>query len=322
MRADRLLSILLLLQAHGQMTARELSEELEVCERTIYRDIDALSIAGIPVFSKSGCEGGFALVDSYRINLTGLSEGEVRALFMLSIPAPLNDLGASQDLQKALLKLSAALPDTLRRDEEKVRQCFHFDSTWWRQGEERVPHLHKIHQAIWENYRLHVVYSPPFGIEFERVVSPYGLVAKAGVWYLVCATDDKIHVHRVSNLLDVQMSDITFERPASFNLAVFWREWCAEYEKLLSDFTATVRVAPDFIPELLRYHGDSIRAKVTQSGATDADGWIKLELSFESFEVARDRILSFGRGVEVLEPSSLHRSVIDYAEQIIALYRH
>jgi predicted DNA-binding transcriptional regulator YafY len=320
MRADRLLSILLLLQARGQMTAQELARELEVSERTIYRDINALSIAGVPVYGKAGSEGGYALVDSYRTNLTGLTEGEVRALFMLSIPAPLADLGVSQEFQTALLKLSAALPDTRRRDEERVRQCFHLDSTWWRQGEERVPHLQTVHQAVWQNLKLHIAYRPPFAIEIKRLVAPYGLVAKAGVWYLVCARNDAIHVHRVSDLLDAHLSDESFERPASFDLAAFWEEWCTEYEMFLSDFTATVRVAPGFISELPRYFGNNIHTRIAQAGPPDAEGWISLELSFESFEAARERILGFGRGVEVLEPRALHRSVLDYAEQIVALY--
>jgi predicted DNA-binding transcriptional regulator YafY len=322
MRADRLLSILLLLQSNRQMTARRLSEELEVSERTIYRDINALGIAGIPVYGKSGPEGGFGLVESYRTSLTGLSEAEVRSLFMLSIPAPLSDLGASQDLRTALLKLSAALPDSLRRDEERVRQCIHIDSTWWRQSQERVPHLHEIYQAVWQNQKLYVIYRPPYAIEIERMVAPYGLVAKAGVWYLVCAANEKTHVHRVSDLLDVRVSEESFERPASFNLASFWQEWCAEFEGLLSDFTVYVRVAPDFVHELPRYFGDSIRTEIAQSAIPDAEGWIQLELSFESFEAARNRILGFGRGVEVLKPRALHRSVLDYADQIVALYRH
>jgi len=302
------------------LTARELAEELEVSERTIYRDINALSIAGVPVYGESGPEGGYALVDGYRTNLTGLSEGEVRALFMLSIPAPLDDLGVSQELRTALLKLSAALPDARRRDEERVRRCFHLDSTWWRQAEERVPHLQTVQQAVWQDRKLHVVYRPPFTTEIERIVAPYGLVAKAGVWYLVCTRNDAIHVHRVSDLMDVRISDESFERPASFDLAAFWEEWCLEYELLLSDFTATVRVAPSFVPELPRYFGNRIHTKIAEAGPPDAEGWIRLELSFESFHTARDRILSFGRGVEVLAPRALHRSVLDYAEQIVALY--
>jgi predicted DNA-binding transcriptional regulator YafY len=304
------------------MTARELAKELEVSERTIYRDIDALSIAGVPVYGVPGPEGGYALVERYRTNLTGLTEGEVRALFMLSVPAPLADLGVSQELRAALLKLSAALPDTRRRDEERVRQRFHLDSTWWRQGEECVPHLQTIHQAVWQDRKLHVVYRPPFAIEIERLVAPYGLVAKAGIWYLVCARNDAVHVHRVSHLLDVRLSDESLERPADFDLAAFWDAWCAGYEAFLSDFTATVRVAPGFIPELPKYFGSTIHTKIARAGPPDSEGWIRLELSFESFEAARDIILGFGRGVEVLAPCALRRSVLDYAEQIVALYTH
>ncbi|MAU01897.1 MAG: transcriptional regulator [Anaerolineaceae bacterium] len=322
MRADRLLSLLMLLQSRGQMTAQELAKELEVSERTIYRDIDALSVAGVPIYGEPGPEGGYALLNSYRTNLTGLTEGEVRALFMLSIPAPLAELGVSQELRAALLKLSAALPDSQRRDEAKVRQRFHLDSAWWHQGEEHLPHLPTIHDALWQDRMLHIVYRTAVGIQLERLVAPYGLVAKAGVWYLVCARNETVHVHRVANLLDVQVTDESFAHPATFELARFWNDWCREYESLRVRFTAVVRVAPGFIPELPRRFGHQMHEKIAQAGPPDEEGWIRLELSFASFEDARDRILSFGRGVEVLEPRALQRSVLDYAEQIINLYTH
>lgn len=320
MRADRLLSLLMLLQARGQMTARELARTLEVSERTIYRDIDALSGAGVPVYGQPGPQGGYALLDSFRTDLTGLTEGEVRTLFMLGIPAPLADLGVSQELRAALLKLSAALPDARRRDEVWVRQRFHLDSTAWHQGEEPVPHLQTVHQAVWQDRKLHMVYRTPVAVEIERLVAPYGLVAKAGVWYLVCARNDAMHVHRVADLVDARASAEPFERPAGFDLGAFWRTWCEEHEANLPRFTAIVRVAPGFLPELPRYFGSPIRTKIAQAGPPDAEGWLRLELSFESLEAARERILGFGRGVQVLEPRALQRSVLDYAEQIVALY--
>lgn len=320
MRADRLLSLLILLQARGQMTAQELAKELEVSERTIYRDVDALSVAGIPIYGEPGPEGGFALLNSYRTNLTGLTEGEVRALFMLSIPAPLADLGVSQELRSALLKLSAALPDSHRLDEAKVRQRFHLDSTWWHQGEKQLPHLPAIHHALWQDRLIRVVYRTAVNIQLERLVAPYGLVAKAGVWYLVCARNEAIQVHRVSNLLDVQVSDDSFRHPADFDLAAFWDNWCREYESLQVRFAATVRVAPNFVAELPRRFGHQMHEQIAQAGPPDDKGWISLELSFASFEDARDRILGCGRGVEVLAPRALRRSVLDYAEQIIDLY--
>ena len=326
MRADRLLSLLMLLQSRGQMTAQALARELEVSERTIYRDIDALSVAGIPIYGEPGPEGGYALLNSYRTNLTGLTDGEVRALFMLSIPAPLEELGVSQELRTALLKLSAALPDSHRRDETRVRQRFHLDSAWWRQGEEQMPHLPTIHRALWQDCQLDLVYRSPVGVPIRRTVAPYGLVAKAGVWYLVCARQETaaraeaVRVHRVSDLLEVQIAEVTFDHPADFDLATFWQRWCAEYESLLTGFTATVRVAPEFLPELPRRFGSQIHQKIAQAGTADEAGWITIDLSFKSFEDARDHMLSFGRGVEVVAPLALHRSVLDFAEQIVALY--
>ena len=320
MRADRLLSLLMLLQTRGQMTAEELARELEVSERTIYRDIDALSMAGIPIYGEPGPEGGFALLNSYRTSLTGLTEGEVRALFMLNIPAPLADLGVSQELRTALLKLSAALPDSLRHDEVKVRQRFHLDAAWWRQGEEQLPYLSIIHNALWQNRQLHIVYHTTVGVKVSRLVAPYGLVAKAGVWYVVCGRKEAIHVHRVSDLLLVNAADETFVHPADFDLAAFWSNWCEAYESLLDCFTVKVRVAPTFIAELPWHLGNQIHNKLSQAGPPDEAGWIELELSFASFEDARKRLLGFGRGVEILEPFALRRSVLDYAEQIVALY--
>jgi len=320
MRADRLLSLLMLLQARGRMTAKALSEEVQVSERTIYRDMEALSMAGVPLYAEAGPEGGFALLDSYRTTLTGLTEGEVRALFMLSIPAPLAELGVSQELRSALLKLSAALPDVRRHDEEQVRQRFHLDSAWWHQGEDSVPHLQTIHQAVWQDHQLHLKYRPMPTVEIEQVVDPYGLVAKAGVWYLVCARNSRVRAHRVSDLLDARLTGETFERPAQFDLAAFWRAWCIEREKSHAAYPVLVRVAPDFIPWLPMYFGAPIREKIAQAGPPDAEGWITLELAFESLEAARDRLLDLGRGVEVLKPLALRKSITDYAAQIVALY--
>lgn len=321
MRADRLLSLLMLLQTRGQMTAQELARELEVSERTIYRDIDALSMAGIPLYGEPGPEGGFALLNSYRTSLTGLTEGEVRALFMLSIPAPLADLGVSQELRTALLKLSAALPDSLRHDEVKVRQRFHLDAAWWRQGQEQLPYLSVIHHALWQNRQLHIVYRTAVGVKISRLVAPYGLVAKAGVWYLVCSRHEARHVHRVSDLLVVHTADESFVYPADFDLAEFWSRWCQEYESLLVGFTVRVRVAPNFVSELPWHFGNQISDKLAQAGPPDESGWIELQLSFASFEDARKRLLGFGSGVEVLAPHALRRSVFDFAEQTVALYK-
>jgi predicted DNA-binding transcriptional regulator YafY len=310
----------MLLQTRGLLTAQELAQELAVSERTIYRDIDALCTAGVPVYAERGAGGGYALLDSYRTNLTGLTQAEVRALFMLSIPAPLDELGVSQELKAALLKLAASLPAARRQDEELVRQRVYLDSVWWGQAQEPVPHLHTLQQAVWQDRKLRLTLRLLFGTQVEWVIRPYGLVAKAGVWYLVCTRNGHVRAHRVSNVLDARLLDEGFERPGDFDLAAFWKQWCTNVEENRPQYTVSARVAPDLLPHLPQIFGERIRAQVEQAAPPDAQGWTRLTLPFESFEQARQRILGLGRAVEVLEPLALRLSVQDFAAQIVALY--
>jgi predicted DNA-binding transcriptional regulator YafY len=321
MRADRLLSILMLLQARGKTTAEQLAEELEVSVRTIYRDIDALSTASVPIYAERGPGGGCALVEGYRTSLTGLTEEEVKALFILSIPAALDELGVSQELRTALRKLAAALPDVHRQDEEKVHQRIYLDWAGWPQPEP-APHLQTIRQAVWEDRKLIITYRwiAPYAQQFERLVDPYGLVAKAGVWYVVCADESQIRVHCVSELLDVRMMDEHFARPTDFDLAAFWKMWCARQEEGRLSYPVTVRIAPGLIPFLPLYFGDRIRERIANAGPPDDEGWITLTLPFERIEPARERILGFGKAIEVLGPEPLRLSVIDFAQQIVDFY--
>jgi len=313
---------MLILQARGRITAQDLARELEVSERTIYRDIDALSMAGVPVYGIAGPEGGYALTDNYRTQLTGLTEGEVRALFMLGSLAPLSDLGVSQELRAALRKLSAALPDIRLADQDKVRQFFYIDSSWWKQGRTQVPHLQVIQQAIWMVCKLYITYRIFHTGEIFRLVAPYGLVVKAGDWYLVYARENNvIIVRRVSELLEVRLSEEPFERPADFDLITFWEGWSSRHEHSMTDFKVTVRVTHNFIPILSYYFGSTIEEQVSQGESVDGNAWVQLELAFESFEAARARILSFGNGVEVVTPEALRLSVKDYAEQIAGVYK-
>jgi predicted DNA-binding transcriptional regulator YafY len=320
MRADRLLSILLLLQSRGQMSARALAAELEVSERTIYRDVEALSGAGVPVYAETGRDGGYGLLDSYRTSLTGLTDGEVRAFFMLSIPAPLTQLGVSQELKTAMLKVEAALPAARRQDEEQVRQRFHLDSSWWHQHETPVPYLQTVHAAVWADHRIEITYRQPVGVTIKQIVDPYALVAKAGAWYLICAYNGRMRVHSVADLTEVHASEERFERDEDFHLAEFWEAWCAAREQDQSLYPVTVRVTSHFVPYLPWYFGNAIRARLAQADPPDEEGRITLTLSFQSLESARDRLLDLGRGVEVLDPLALRLSIEDYARQIVAMY--
>ncbi len=321
MRADRLLSIIMLLQARGRLTAAELATELEVSERTIYRDIDALSGAGVPVYAERGAAGGFALLDSYRTTLTGLTEHEIRALFMLNIPAPLAELGVSQELKTALYKLAAALPATRRDDRAQVRQRVHLDSTPWHYAADATPQLQTIHQAIWQNRKIYLKYHLIFDTEVERLVTPYGIVAKSSIWYLVYAREDDVRVLQVSRVLNARVAPKTFERPPNFDLVSFWDEWCAEYKTNRPSYPVTVRVAPELVPLLPHYFGERMHEEITRAAPPDDDGWVTVTLPFENLPAARDRILGFGSAIEVLAPQALRQSVLDFAAQIVTFYK-
>ncbi len=319
MRADRLVALLMLLQARGRMTAQALAAELEVSERTIYRDIDALSLAGVPIYGAPGPEGGYALLDAYRSTLTGLSEPETRALLMLSAPGPLADLGLGQDLRRALSKLAAALPDVRRAEEERMRRRFYLDFTWWEHDDAAAaPHLRTVHQAVLAACRLHITYAGLSAPAIHRLVEPYGLVAKAGDWYLVFGQQGRIRVRRVAALLDARLDEETFTLPADFDLAAFWAEWRRARAADRRGYWVTLRVSPASLGVLRARLG---RVADRPSAAPDAgDGWRTVDLAFASLEDARDRLLGFGRGVEVVAPRALRCSVADFARQIAALY--
>lgn len=321
MRADRLLSMMILLQNRGRMTAGQLAEELEVSERTIYRDVLALSVSGIPVYCERGPGGGVRLVDNYRTSLTGLNENEARALFMLSIPAPLVELGVGNELKAAMLKLAASLPASKRSEEEYVRQRIHLDSIPWFQSEEPAPHLQIIQQAVWHDQRLQVTYRADFGTQIDSVIDPLGLVAKASVWYLVYAREGHPpKAMRVSQVVKAELMDQTFERPPGFDLVLFWQAWSEMVERNQPFYTVKVRAAPSLVPYLVGNYRDPLRDPRSASEELDLQGRVELNLTFESFASAREHILGFGSAIEVLSPEPLRLSVMDYASQITKLY--
>jgi predicted DNA-binding transcriptional regulator YafY len=322
MRADRLLSLLMLLQTRGQMSAKELADELEVSERTIYRDIMALSNSGVPVYATRGPGGGVRLIEEYRTTLTGLTPDETRALFTMGIPAPLAQLGMDEKFKGALLKLSASLPETRRQEETRTRQRILLDSSWWFQSEQEVPCLQTIQQALFQNRRLRIkVRWEFFNTQFEQGAEPLGLVAKANIWYLVYGRGGSPHVTRVSQVVEAEMTGECFDRPSDFQLEPFWEQWCLEYESQ-PPFYVRVRAAPESLPMLAEYVGERARNQLVSRQTPDADGWIALDLPFESFLVARSRLLGLGRAVEVLEPEPLRRSLVDFAEQIVDFYKN
>jgi predicted DNA-binding transcriptional regulator YafY len=320
MRADRLLSILMLLQARGRMPAQALADEVEVSVRTIYRDLDALSAAGVPVYAERGPGGGCMLLDSYRTTLTGLTRDEVRALFALSIPAPLAELGIDDELRAALHKLSASLPASRRSDEAGTRQRIHLDSRGWSRSPAPTPHLQAIYQAVWDDRLVELTVRLPFDTTSRVVVEPLGLVAKANAWYLVARRGEDTRVYRLTDVVEARTLGEVFARQAGFDLVDFWRSWCTRVEARQAHYVATIRVSPDLWPWLPYYLGREAALDLASGDEPGGGQWRTATVSFESLEEARMRLLGCGRGVEIVAPRALRETVADYAAQVAALY--
>jgi predicted DNA-binding transcriptional regulator YafY len=317
MRADRLLTLLMLLQDRGRLTAAQLAAELEVSIRTIYRDIEALSFAGVPVYAERGPGGGVELLEGYRTRLTGLSPAEIQALFMVSIPEPLNALGIGQDFKSALLKLTAALPESGQDNRHFSRERIHLDSRAWMPAEEPAPRLRALQQAVWMERRVSILQRTLRDTQVEKLLEPYGLVAKTNVWYLVGAMDGRWQVIRAAQIIEVEVLPETFERRPDFDLAAFWEDWCQRYFRLQALYPVQVRAAPALLPQLRTHFGDAVLA---DQGQVDGDGWLTLTLPFQHIFEARDRLLGYGSAVEVLSPEALRLTLVDVARQVVNFY--
>ncbi len=321
MRADRLLSLLMLLQIKGRATAQELAERLEVSERTIYRDIEALSIAGVPVYAERGPGGGCMLAEGYRTNLTGLNESEVRTLFMPGIAGPLTDLGVSKELETALLKLLAVLPSTHQRNIERTRQRLYMDAVGWYHSNEAVPFLQTLQSAVWQDRKVLLTYRKSNGEAIERIIDPLGLVAKAGIWYMVAVSHDELRVFRVSRVRNVEPLDEQCQRPEGFDLEHYWATWSRSFQSSRPTYPVKVRISPIFVPLLPQIMGETIHNRIEAAGPPDVEGWLTIPLTFETLEHARGYILGFGTMVEVLEPLALRTSIKQFAAGIVEFYK-
>lgn len=314
MRADRLLSILLLLQVHQRMTARQLAQRLEVSQRTIHRDMDALCTAGIPITAERGVGGGWGLLEEYRTNLTGLSEAEIQVLFLGKPTHLLSDLGLRQAADGALIKLLAALPELRRRDAECARQRIHIDVSSWHPTQQNVAHLPTLQEAIWRERRLRIVYQRGEG-RVERMVDPLGLVAKGSTWYLVACVEGQERNYRVSRILEAEITDQPCTRPPDFDLAASWSRSSALFRANLPCHPVRVRMPSEIVPQVYQAN-----RRVEQVGEANDEGWITLKLHFESEAEARGYILSFGPQIEILEPITLREQIIELARCVLAHY--
>ena len=319
MRASRLVSLLLLLQARGRVTASELATELEVSVRTIYRDLEALSAAGVPVYAEAGRNGGAQLVDGYRTRLTGLTRKEAEALFTAGVPGPVGDLGLGTVLGAAQLKLLAALPKDLADRAVGARHRFHYDSPGWFKTSRNEPHLATITAAVWDDRRVEMQYRHP-GSEAAatRVVDPLGLVNKAGVWYLVARRDGELRTYRVSRVTTATVLDEHFLRDDNFDLGDYWSTSVSNYEQQTPPVGVVVCATEAGLGELrwiMRYYGRALKETHPHD-----DGRTRCELAFESLDDAYTDIVRLGAEVEVLEPLDLRARVATTARAMTSLY--
>lgn len=314
MRADRLLSIILCLQTENMMSAKKLAEKLEVSERTIYRDIDALNYSGFPVYALRGSHGGFALDKHFHIDLSDIPFPEFKNLLLNRAPGPLADLGMNSG--RLIHKLMMHLPDRWRTEADQFRNSFYLDPGGWFSRHEAVPFLKMIERAMINHMRIHIDYQKAGGEAISREVMPYGLVAKGDSWYMVAGHADNLRVYRISRICGAELTNKPFCPPSDFYLSRFWRAWCSEFEKSRPSYPVVLRLTREGLRALLAGHDDVSRVKYE-----DVREQAVFTVRFETFEQALQEILSLGAHAEVLRPAELRQKVCENIMGWIRLYR-
>lgn len=319
MRASRLLSILLLLQTRGRMSAEALADEFEVSVRTIYRDIDDLSASGVPVYAERGRAGGFQLLDGYRTRLTGMTQTELEALLLSGLPGPAAELGLGEAMAAAQLKLVAALPSERREQAGRIAARFHLDPLGWYQHAERADLVPLLADAVWNERRIRVRYESWKAV-VERELEPLGLAMKGGVWYLVARAGGKPRTYRVSNIQSLERSEQHFTRPPRFDLAAYWREWSKDFEARLYRDTAVVRFSPQGM-QRLGLLAPAVAASVRRTARKpDKLGWVRAEIPIESVNHAAGELLKLGADAEAVSPDALRQRLHTISAEMAALY--
>ncbi len=320
MRASRLLSILLLLQTRGRMTAEALAAEFEVSVRTVYRDIDQLSAAGAPVYADRGRVGGFQLMDGYRTRLTGLTDAEAETLFLGGLSGPAAQMGFSGAVTTMQLKLLAALPPERQAAAERLAGRFHLDPVGWYQNPDEAERLPAIAQAVWNSRRIVVRYESWKG-EVARTLEPLGLILKGGLWYLAARPAEgrrEPRTYRVSNIVELTLAEQRFERPPGFDLAAWWAETSRRFEAEIFTGTATLRLTTEGLRRLARLGAE--QARIAAGTRPGADGRVEVVVPIESVEHAAIDFLRLGPEAEVLAPPELREAMAASARRLAALY--
>lgn len=324
MRASRLLSIQMLLQAHGRMSAPALAAALEVSVRTLYRDVDELSAAGVPIYAERGRHGGFALMAGWQTTLTGLTPSEAQAVFLSGLAGPAAQLGLGADVQAARLKLTAALPPGWRDDAQRISTRLHLDPVDWYREADPVPHLHVVAQAVWAGQALSMRYESWRGTA-QRSVGPLGLVLKAGTWYLVALLAEAPRTFRVASIQAAALLPAQrVRRPRGFDLAAYWHASLQRFERALHTAQAAVLATPEGLRGL-RHQGAAIARAVDAAlaaapTARREDGRLRLRIPIESVAHATGPLMRLAPEVEVIEPPELRSAIVERLGQAMQRY--
>lgn len=315
--------MLLLLQVKGRVTAQALAEEFDVSVRTVYRDIDQLSAAGVPVYADRGPGGGFTLLDGYRARLTGITKAEAETLSIAGLAGAATDLGLSEQLRAAQLKLVTALPDAAP-DASRIGSRLHIDPVGWYRRPAQVPQLTLLAGAVWEQKRIAMQYQSWASLngtdgepERERIRDPLGLVLKAGDWYLVARARTQMRIYKVASIAQLNVLDETFERPAGFDLRSEWASSVATFEKSLLKHVARLRLTQEGMTRLSRLGAAAVEQ--AQGAPPDDDGWQEVTLPVEQLDYAAEQLLGFAAHVQVLEPPELRARLRRLAQRVAAL---
>ena len=321
MRASRLLSLLLLLQNRGRMTAQQLADELEVSVRTIYRDVEALSAAGIPLYGDAGHAGGYQLLGGYRTRLTGLTAAEAEALFLSGLPGPAAELGLGSVLAAATLKLRAALPASLRESADRLTERFYLDAPGWYRRPEDVPHLPAVASAVWERQVIQVTYQRwKEPAEVTRRLEPHGLVLKAGTWYVVARCDGAMRTYRVDQIVAATPCDCGFTAEPGFDLASYWHGYLADFHRQLHTGHAVIRLSDNGVRRMRHLLSAAAVTAVETAGVADAGGWVCARVPIESADLALADFLRLGADIEILEPAELREQAARTIQAMAAIY--
>jgi predicted DNA-binding transcriptional regulator YafY len=317
-RASRLVNLLLILQTRGGLTAAELALELEVSVRTIHRDVEALSAAGVPIYADRGPHGGIRLVDGYRTRLTGMTADEAEALFLSGIPGPAAELGLGTVVTAARLKVLAALPTELRSRASRLVERFHLDAAGWFQANEPVPYLAIVAEAVWEGRLVRIEYERGDG-PVTRLLGPLGLVLKGGVWYLVAIVEDQIRTYRVSRVVGAVVLEERTPRPDGFDLATYWTDSSAAFERDSPRIKVDVRLPEDRLERLASSVGWQT-VEAAEHLDEPVPGWVRLRLEMGWPDEVPGHMLAVGSSLEVLAPVEIRERVIASARRIVERY--